>query len=438
MVSRTTLVNLVILAVVGVGPLGAWAVPLGGSDTPRAPAPPGSPLGQMLNTGYDALGRGDFARATTSFSDAAKQDPKSALPYLGLAEVARLQNRPGAVEEWVKKAIATDPKSQEALRAWGRYQFTQGKFADAETTFKKAISLDVKSPGAHIDLGENYLNGTKQPGAAAEAYRTAIKLQPDHPGAHMGLAAALAAQGQTAPAVAEYEKAAKLQPGSPLPHHMLGRLYAANGKTDEALAALDRAVKTNATYLPALLDRGDIHIAKNDLSRAIADYQAVLKVAPKLAAAHFKMGMAYQSKSKWQDAESAYLATIDADPKMFGAYNNLAWMAANRKEKLDDALRWIKKAIEIAPQVTTLYDTLGWVHRARGEKELAVAALEKAAASKPPRAEYYYRLGLAYIDVTKTKEAVASFRKALEISQNFPEAADARRQIQTLGATNRK
>jgi tetratricopeptide (TPR) repeat protein len=107
-------------------------------------------------------------------------------------------------------------------------------------------------------------------------------------------------------------------------------------------------------------------------------------------------------------------------------------MAAERKAALDEALEWSKKAVELAPAVVLFQDTLGWVYRSRGDLSEAAAVLEQAAAGKPPIADIQYHLGIVYSEQKKNKEAIAAFRKALQINGNFSAAEDARRRITAL------
>jgi tetratricopeptide (TPR) repeat protein len=413
------------------------AVPIGAPGTPRAPAPAANGAEQAVDAGYQALNKKDLQSARAAFADAAKRFPDSALPHLGLAEVARLESRVADAEQSIRRAIAVDPKYAPALSALGRLQFTQGKFTEAEATFKKAMSLDPASPSLRIDLAENYLNGLKRYDAAADAYRAAIKLKPDHAGAHMGLAAALAQQGNIAGAAGEYRIAAKYDPDSPLPWHRLGLMYARHGQRDEALQAMDAALEVahrqKAVYVAGLLDRGDLHLTANAAGKAAADYRAAVAAEPQNALALVKLGTALQVQQKWDDAERAYLAAIQADGRAFAAYNNLAWMAAARKEKLNEALQWSRKAVEIAPEQAALYDTLAAVHRARGEAQPAIAAWEKAVSIKPTAPVYLYRLGVAYADAGRSRDAVDALKRSLKSGGAFAEAADARRRLQQLG-----
>jgi tetratricopeptide (TPR) repeat protein len=403
------------------------------SSKAKPPAAPSVAQGKV-DEGFQALRRGDNAGAEAAFNEAARLDPKLPGAYLGLAEVAGRRNDPAAVDSWLQKAISADPNDTVALRTWAVQLYRRGRYAEAEAAFKKLIALDPDSAEARADLAETYLVGLKKPKAAEEAYRAAIARDANYLRAHLGLAGALAAQRRIDDAVAVYRQAEALAPTDPTPPHSLARLYASQAKFDLALAELDKAIKIDPKFLPAHLERGDLLLAKNDIDGAIAAYRAGATAVKEPAVLYFRMGVAFQGAQRWSDAEKAYLEAVKHEPRMFGAYNNLAFMAAERKSRLDDALTWANKAIEISPKTTTLYDTLGWVHRARGELDLAVKALERAIADNPGQPNYRYHLGIVYAEQGKKKEAIAALKKALELDKDFRYAADARARLKELSA----
>src|SRR5258708_4305916 len=83
-------------------------------DTKRVPAPVASPAQPKVQEGLKALAAKDLERAAAAFDEGAKLDPKSALPLLGLAEVARLRNDAQTAETLHRKAISVAPNSAEA------------------------------------------------------------------------------------------------------------------------------------------------------------------------------------------------------------------------------------------------------------------------------------------------------------------------------------
>jgi tetratricopeptide (TPR) repeat protein len=393
-----------------------------------------SPAQEKVDEGVKALHSDDLNAAELAFTEATKINPGLPSAYLGLAEIAGRRNNVTQVENWLQKALNADPGRAFTHVVWGHYQFQRGQFAKAEAAYKKAIELDSSSVDAQIYLAENYLRGLKNPKAAEGAYRAAIALDASSVAAHQGLAGTLAAQNRFDEAVAEYEQTGKLAPKDPLPTHALARLYASQGKFDLALAALQRTTAVAPDFLPAYIDRGDLYLGKNELDKAATAYLAGAKATSKPAIAYFKLGAVLEGQQRWADAEQAYLDAIKSDPLMYGAYNNLAFMAAARKEHLDEALTWAKKAIEIAPKVTTLLDTLGWVHFARGELKPAAKAIEKAVADNPKKASFRYHLGVIYAEQGKKKEAAVMLNKALELDKNFYQAEDARKRLQQISA----
>jgi tetratricopeptide (TPR) repeat protein len=400
-----------------------------------APAPvsaPASAAQTKVEEGFQALRRGENGAAEAAFKAAARLDPKLPGAYLGLAEVAGRRNDAAQVDSWLQKAMAADPKDTVALRTWATQQYRRGRYAEAETSFKKLIALDPGSAEAQADLGETYLAGLKMPKAAEEAYRAAIKRDARYVRAYLGLARSLAAQSRMDEAVIVYRQAESLAPADPTPVHSLARLYASQGKFDLALAELDKAIKIDPGFLPAQVERGDLLLAKNDIDGAVAAYRAGAVAVKEPALLYFRMGVAFQGAQRWSEAEKAYLDAVKYEPRMFGAYNNLAFMAAERKDRLDEALAWANKAIEISPKTTTLYDTLGWVYRARGELDRAAKAIERAIADNPTQPIYRYHLGVVYAEQGKKKEAAAALKKALELDKDFRYAADARSRLQAL------
>lgn len=432
MIHRPSLIAGIVASILAAQPFSGVAAPILLPGSPMAQLPTGSPAQGKVEEGLKALNADDLPAAEAAFTEAARVDPGLPAAYIGLAEVAARQDKAAQVEYWLQKALAADPKDAMAQRVWGRYKFQRGRFGDAETAFKKAAALDPKSADAHLNLAENYLLGLKKPKAAEEAYRAAIALDPGNPQGHLGLGGALAAQGRPDLALAEYEAAAKLAPTDPKFTHALARFYASQGKFDPALAALQKTITMAPDFLAAHIDRGDLYLAKNDLEQAAAAYRAGAKAVKNPAIAYFKLGTVLEGQQRWAEAEQAYLDAVKSDPMMYGAYNNLAFMAAVRKEHLDQALVWARKAVELAPKVTTLQDTLGWVYRARGELGPAAQALEKAVADNPGKASFRYHLGVVYAEQGKKKEAVAALQKALELDKNFYNAADARKRLQQL------
>lgn len=149
-----------------------------------------------------------------------------------------------------------------------------------------------------------------------------------------------------------------------------------------------------------------------------------------------KIGLVEQRQQRTGEAEKAYLEAIQLDPKQAMAYNNLAWLAAERKADLDHALAWATKAVALLPRDATCEDTLGWVYRARGEHDKAAVALRKASALEPQNPEVLYHLGVVDAEEGQTREARESLTKALATNRDFDGSSDAKARLASLSASH--
>lgn len=389
----------------------------------------------LFREGLDQLQKNDLDGAEKAFAESMKRDPNQVGPLLGLAEVAirKGQARKGAT--YLQKAMTVAPNNILVSQAWGRYLYLQKDFVEAENVFKKAIDQDPRSIQARLNLGQLYQIGMKDFNKAVAVYREALAIDPESAEVHHGLGVTLAALNKTAAALAEFEEAGRLAPTNPLPYLAIGRVYVAQKEFNKALAAFGTAVDRQPSFVQARLDRAKIFTSRGEVNYALAEYWAVVRIQPKLVTVLVQIGIIHQQRRQFSEAERIYLDAIQRDPAQALAYNNLAYMAAERKEKLDEALGWAQKAVELAPKAPEFHDTLGWVHRARGELDLAVAALEKAvsleqfAQTKSNQAEIRYHLGIVYAEKGKTQESSVALRKALELRADFTGANDARQRL---------
>ncbi len=97
----------------------------------------------------------------------------------------------------------------------------------------------------------------------------------------------------------------------------LSRAYAGRGawqfkkkNYDAALADYDRALSIDAENIEFYDYRADAWMAKGDLSRAIDNYDQVIRLDPTYAAAHYSRGRAYEKIGEIDRARASYRAAL--------------------------------------------------------------------------------------------------------------------------------
>jgi tetratricopeptide (TPR) repeat protein len=362
------------------------------APTRAAPSQP-----SLYDKGLEALNNKDLAGANALFQQAAKAEPASALPLLGLAELARINNKPADIEQWINQAEKVAPNDPDARLASARLQFANGKYDLAARKLNAIVAADPKSLSALLDLGELYSTATPQPDKAAQAFGQAVAVNPEHAGAHFGLGNALMQKQQYDKAQAEFETVARLAPDNVLAQIGISQAQSSGGHYKEAIATLLRAQEKAPKQYPLALNLGTLYQHTGQVAAAYKAYEQAIQLAP--------------------------------DQPL--AYNNLAWMAAERKERLDEALRWATKATTLAPNTLQFRDTLAWVKRAQGKPDEAATILEALVRQKGGGTpDHYYHLALIRAENGNKTAAIEALKQTLKVMPQHKEAAAKLKQLQ--------
>jgi tetratricopeptide (TPR) repeat protein len=155
----------------------------------------------------------------------------------------------------------------------------------------------------------------------------------------------------------------------------------------------DRAGNAPIEGTDALFTRGYIYEQTGQYDKAIRDldrYVRTAKTAPAKALAQTYIALAYEKQNNVPAAIDRYRAAILTDPTLAMAYNNLAYVYAERGENLVEALKLSNRALELnkdQEDVGLYKDTKGWILFRSGQYREALAILKEAAAAAPNEVE---------------------------------------------------
>jgi tetratricopeptide (TPR) repeat protein len=121
------------------------------------------------------------------------------------------------------------------------------------------------------------------------------------------------------------------------------------------------------------------------------------------------------------------------DPKFGPAANNLAWIEAEHGGSLDRAVQLAQVAEEKMPQDPQIADTLGWIYYKMNLFSRAVTSLEEAREKLGENPVVRYHLGMAYHKSGRPDAAAAELKKALDLSDSFDGAGEAKKTLKELG-----
>lgn len=220
------------------------------------------------------------------------------------------------------------------------------------------------------------------------------------------------------------------------------------------LAAGDQIVaqerQTRAELLKATADQRDALKQKlaDQSNQAVAEYMEAQKNLgekdPNTALVWVKLGEAYDSGGRNEEAANAYQQAINLKPDVAGYYNNLGNVLA-RSGKIDEAKAAYTKSVELdPPSAATAWRNLAISLYNANRGGDAVEPLQKSAELDPKNAQTWYLLGACLIyrmttkkvgdkeEITFAPGTIEAYQKAIELDPNGVYGAEAKKGLEQL------
>jgi tetratricopeptide (TPR) repeat protein len=252
----------------------------------------------------------------------------------------------------------------------------------AIATFRKMLPLgDDNMQRGYQELIDTYRQDKQWPQATATAKEATEKL-PNDRGLKMVYASQLADTGQVDQGLQQVKSLLKGDATDREVYISLAQMYSRLKRWDDAEQVLDQAEK---------------------LSQKDDDKQTV----------YFLRGSIYERQKKYPEAEEAFHKILAIHPDDAPTLNYLGYMLADRGMQLDEALGYIKKAVDLDPANSAYLDSLGWAYFKLGKYDLAEANLTKASQHMGDDPTVQEHLGDLYQKTGHLKLAATHWERAL-------------------------
>jgi tetratricopeptide (TPR) repeat protein len=189
-----------------------------------------------------------------------------------------------------------------------------GLHQKAIQAYKQAIRLEPDYAEAHNNLGVTYINlGFHQ--EALQACKQVIKLEPDYAMAHYNLGVAYSKLGLYRDALQALKQAIRLKPDYAKAHYSLGVAYSKLGLYRDALQALKQAIRLKPDYAKAHYSLGVAYGNLGLYQEALQANKQAIRLKPDYAKAHYNLGISYFAKGDTGSALEEYniLKNLDAE-----------------------------------------------------------------------------------------------------------------------------
>jgi tetratricopeptide (TPR) repeat protein len=158
-------------------------------------------------------------------------------------------------------------------------------------------------------------------------------------------------------------------------------LFARLGRVDEGLQQLEVLAEKQTSWplrVRAYLAQGEILASKQRYAEGMEMYSRALQQKPDDADLLYARALMAEKVDRIDITESDLLKLLSAEPENANALNALGYTLADRTERLEEALDYIKRAAELVPDDPAILDSLGWVSYRLGNMQDALKWLGMA------------------------------------------------------------
>jgi tetratricopeptide (TPR) repeat protein len=283
-------------------------------------------------------------------------------------------------------------------------QLSQGKYVDAEASFRKLADLEPATSRGILGVAEVWV-AQKKNEDALQLLQTEAAKYPNRLELHFGIGNVALRAAKYDFAIAEYQ------------------------------TVLDRVDRNSKSAAELYFRMAEAYRLKGDLDFAISLLRQAERLQPDNRAVVNMLAFTLEAAGHRQAAVDEYRKLLQYDPNNALALNNLAYILADMQDDLGLALAYVHRARELFPEEPTFKDTAGWVYVKLNRVEASIPLFREVVHADPNRATYRYHLALALEMNGDHEEASRESEAALKSNPSKDDEQKIKELLQRIGRT---
>ncbi|MBI4858807.1 MAG: tetratricopeptide repeat protein [Candidatus Riflebacteria bacterium] len=249
--------------------------------------------------------------------------------------------------EILEEYCQLNPKSARAFNKLAFVYLEMGDLEAAEEVLSGLLERGLKDFYTHFLYGRLLMRRGDVTNAVVH-FTTALTINPKDVYTLNGVAEALLIQGDRPKAIRCLKKAIELAPDDMLSYGNLCQHYVDSGEPDLAAPIVELALTKSPKDSRMLFLHGRCMLAKEDLAGARRGFEELAQAYPGQAWGKLGLGMTCEAGGDLAGAAREMAAAVAADPKHLEAHERLSLIYSKQGER-EKALAAMEKAIQLAP-----------------------------------------------------------------------------------------
>ncbi|MEW5802598.1 MAG: tetratricopeptide repeat protein [bacterium] len=413
------------------------------------------------------LGYKKGLEAIGEFNHCINQEPNYAPAYDRLARAHLLNKKENLAVDYLKKALALNPKLYSSLDSLLDIYWRQEAVEDIVTQLKTLADKNPKDIAILGKLGDTYAK-MNELSKAESSYQKVLEVDPNNPMAHYQLGILSIKQKKKEEAKTRFQKALAGKSGyfpaleglvgclleekkadealqicsrhfKKFPDHimydLLGRIHIVNQDKEEARKAFVQAITAQPGWLTPYSQLVELFSREGKHGWGLAFFQELKKKNPQHPLSDFACGLLYLKDKEYGKAKDTFEKILEVYPTFSLAANNLAYMYAEyfpSKENLEKAQVMAAQFVQDHPNQYNAMDTLAWIYCKQGQYQKGIEIYKNLGRLSMSNPVYAYHLGMCYLKGGDKDNACRYLEKAADSPMNLDETREARKELEKL------
>lgn len=319
-----------------------------------------------------------------------------------------------------RQAVAARPDYTEALYEWGWCQNDLKDYEGAITSLKKVRASWDNVAKVHFELGYAFEKSGKTD-SAISSYNRCLSLKPDYSGVFKQLGYIAYEKEEYSNALEQFRKYESVKSEIKDYLYWYRKGFSSNALKDytNAKTALQQSLVYKSDYINTYLELGFAATKLKQDEEAIGYFKKAIEIDPKSHIPYNGIGEVYRDNKKdMTEAMNWYQKTLSIN-SMERKGNFGMGYCLNSTGKYNEAITYLKKAIEKEPDYVAAHIELGYSFYKTGMNTDAISYLNKAIALNPKNENSRYYLTLIYVSQKNKEKAQKAVDELKSLSSKY-------------------
>ena len=195
---------------------------------------------------------------------------------------------------------------------------------------------------------------------------------------------------------------------------LLSFIYDEKGDSEKSDQVIKHLIETHPNSAEYYLFKAERLQQRKKYEESITALKEAALKFPQNDQIYFLFGSAFERLKRYQPAEEHFRKAISLNPRNANALNYLGYMLIDRGEQLEEAVGYVKKALEIDGNNGAYLDSLGWGYFKLDNLDLAEDNLRMALERMRDNAVVHDHMGDLCFKQGKFRDAIHHWELAIE------------------------